>query len=240
MRSLYPWPIFPPDLNQPVARSLSLQLALQEWLVSFEVIDSVRKKSNQTDLEDLSNELQKFLLFSLDNPFAKRAGTLDKLCYFADELTARFPLELKEPVDTLLDNMRDAVLSFRKTLMSWKRKTPTPVLISTETNLLCEKLTVRLKQLYEALLPFFEESKSDENVLFYLIEHKKIFNQILSPRKIEDLLEHLYPAGPAHLRAILCEGYTRRGFGDFYAKHEELIDSIEWTAEEWTNTPVLL
>lgn len=239
MRSLYPWPIFPPDLNQPIARSLSLQLALQEWLISFEIIDSVRKKSCKIDIDGISNELQKFLLFSLDNPFAKKAGTLDKLCYFAEEMTSRFRIELKEPVDCLLDHMRDAVLGFRKNLLSWKRKAPTLGTISSETNQVCDVLTVRLKQFYEALLPFFEESRSDENVLFYLIEHKNIFNQILSPTKIEDLLKHMYPAGPAHLRAILCEGYTRRGFGEFYAKHEELIDSIEWMADEWTHTPAL-
>jgi hypothetical protein len=216
-----------------------MQLALQEWLVSFEVIDSVRKKSCKGDLDDLSKQLQKLLLFSLDNPFAMRAGSLDKLCFFSDELIARFPLKLADPLDSLLDQMHDEVLSFRKKLMGWKRKSPLLETVSIETNKVCDKLTFRLNQFYDALVPFFEESRSDENVLFYLIEHIEIFNQILSPRKIEDLLQHLYPAGPAHLRAILCEGYTRRGFGSFYAKHEELINSIEWMADEWTLTPAL-
>jgi len=229
MRSLYPWPIFPSDLNQPSARSLSLQLALQEWLYSFEIIDSILIKKN---LDDLSNEIQKLLLFSLDNPFAKRAGTLDKLSYYVGELTGRSRIELKEPIGTVLDEMRDEVLSFRQKMIHQKRKAASPS--SEEIKSLCLILSERLIQFYETLLPFFEESKSDENVLFYLIEHREIFNQILFPRKIEDLLSHLYPAGPAHLRAILCEGYTRRGFGEFYAKHEALIDSIEWTADQWT------
>ena len=233
MRSLYPWPIFPSDLNQPSARSLSLQLALQEWLYSFEIIDYVLTK---TQLDDLSNEVQKLLLFSLDNPFAKRAGTLDKLSYYVGELTGRSRIELKEPVGDLLDEMRDEVLSFRQKMIHWKRKSIPPS--TEEIKSLWLILSERLVQFYENLLPFFEESKSDENVLFYLIEHRELFNQILFPRKIEDLLSHLYPAGPAHLRAILCEGYTRRGFGEFYAKHEALIDSIEWTADQWITQEV--
>ncbi|HEX2582997.1 MAG TPA: hypothetical protein VHL30_02660, partial [Chlamydiales bacterium] len=90
--------------------------------------------------------------------------------------------------------------------------------------------------LYDALFPFFAEAKSDENVLFYLIEHKDLLNRFLYPKKVETLLSQLYRSGPTHLRAILCEGYTRRGFSDFYAKHESLIESIEWTVDECVPT----
>ncbi len=239
MRSLYPWPIFPPDLNQQAARSLSLQMALQEWLYSFQVIQAVLSSSNHTDLEAISNQLQKFLLFSLDNPFAKRAGTLDKMSFYMDELSSRSRIESREGIENILNAMRDAVLYFRQKLLNWKRKTPAPSTISLESEALCHILEGKLRDYYEALIPYFEEAKSDENVLFYLIEHRDEFNDVLEPKKIEDLLCHLYPSGPAHLRAILCEGYTRRGFGEFYAKHEALIDSIEWTADKWTTTPAL-
>lgn len=236
MRSLYPWPIFPPDLNPAAARSLSFQLILQEWLSSITVIDSLAKHS-ESSLDIISDELQKFLLFSMDNPFAKRAGTLDKLSYFSDELLNHSRIEIRATLDTLLNHMRDAVLSFRQRVAIWKRKAPLFSTISIDLYQLCQLLTLRLKEFFQALLPFFEEAKSDENILFYLIEHRDAFNQIFSTKKIEDLLSQLYPTGPAHLRAILCEGYTRRGFGEFHAKQEALIDSIEWTVDVWTTTP---
>jgi hypothetical protein len=227
MRSLYPWPIFPSDLSQTAAFSLSLQLALKEWLASFDIITTLLSQPPE-NLEGVSSELQKFLLFSIDNPFSRKAGTLDKLCYFSDELLARTKVDLREPIETLLDNMRDAILDFRSKSTSWKRKMPPIFMIASEIKLLSSTLTMRLGEFFEALIPFFEEAKSDENILFYLIENRAAINKVLFPKKVEDLFSHLYPAGPEHLRAIICEGYTRRGFADFYKKHETLIDSIDW------------
>src|SRR5262249_45259818 len=115
---------------------------------------------------------------------------------------------------------------------SWRKKILNSSLIFSDVEVLCRNLSNRLIEFYEALFPFFEEAKSDENVLFYLIENKDSLNRYLHPKKIEHLLAKLYPAGPTHLRAILCEGYTRRGFSAFYAQHEALIDSIEWTTTD--------
>jgi len=239
MRSLYPWPIFPPDLEPPAARSLSLQLSLQEWVASFEIITNIQKKSTDGNLDAISNELQKFLLFSLDNPFAKKPGTLDKLCFYSDELTETSRSGSRESLDALLDYMRDEILSLRAKLIAWKKKAPPTFVISIEIKQLSATLTQRLREFYDALYPFFEEARSDENVLFYLIEKRETLNSLLNPKKIEHLLSRLYPNGPAHLRAILCEGYTRRGFSEFYAQHETLIDSIEWTADECLHTSAM-
>jgi len=244
MRSLYPWPLFPPDLDPPAARSLSLQLALQAWLDSCHVIQSLQQKMSEVgasdnpaqEIEDISNELQKFLLFSLENPFSKKPGTLDKLCFYADELLRASRSQERDQIEALLDHMRDAALSFRALMISWKRKLPPSFILLTNMDHLHSVLMQRLREFYEALYPFFVEARSDENVLFYLIEYKDILNRFLHPKKIETLLSRLYPSGPTHLRAILCEGYTRRGFSDFYAKHELLIESIDWTANECVST----
>ena len=240
MRSLYPWPLFPPHLDPPAARSLSLQLAMQEWLESCKVISSLRQKMAEVgssdfpmrEIEEISGELQKFLVFSLENPFSKRPGTLDKLCFYCDELLRASKTQHREEIEAILDHMRDAALSFRALTISWKRKLPPSFILLTNMEHLYAVLIQRLKECYDAFYPFFVEARSDENVLFYLIENKDMLNRFLHPKKVEDLLSRLYPAGPAHLRAILCEGYTRRGFSDFYAQHESLIESIEWTANE--------
>jgi hypothetical protein len=239
MRSLYPWPLFPPNLDPPAARSLSLQLALQAWLDSCQVISSLQKKMSEIgasdnpmqEIEGISCELQKFLLFSLDNPFSKKPGTLDKLSFYCEELIRASVTQQRDEIENLLDQMRDAALSFRALMISWKRKLPPSFILLTNIEHLHSVLMQKLREFYEALHPFFVEARSDENVLFYLIEHKDLLNRFLHPKKIESLLCRLYPSGPAHLRAILCEGYTRRGFSDFYARHESLIESIEWTDE---------
>ncbi len=247
MRSLYPWPLFPPDLDPPAARSLSLQLALQEWLSSCQVILSLQQKMSEIgatdrpiqEIEDVSQQLQKFLLFSLENPFSKKPGTLDKLCFYCDELMRASQCQNRDEIGALLDQMRDAALSFRALIISWKRTPPPSFILLTNIDHLYSVLMQALKDFYEALFPFFAEARSDENVLFYLIENKEEFNRNLHPEKIEQLLSRLYPSGSAHLRAILCEGYTRRGFSDFYLKHESLIESIEWTADKCTPTSIL-
>ena len=244
MRSLHPWPLFPPDLEPPAARSLSMQFALQEWIACLRAAELIERESPKIlQGEDLFNEmvaickeLEKFLLFSLDNPFAKKGGTLDRLCFYCDVLTEASKVEGREQIHLLLEHMRSSVLATRAKIFSWKRKIPDIREISSEMRTLCDSLKEKLSEFFLALFPYFEEARSDENVLFYLIEQRDLINEAIYPDKVEMILSRLYPSGPAHLRAILCEGYTRRGFGDYYAKHESLIDSIEWTADEWATS----
>ncbi len=240
MRSLHPWPIFPPNLDPPAARSLSMQFVLQEWIACLRVAEVIQNQAPKIlcgvdlfrEMVAISKELEKFLLFSLDNPFAQKGGTLDRLCFYCDVLLHASKIDAQDPVHLLLEQMRSSILSTRAKIFSWKRKIPDIESISIEIELLCLSLKTRLGEFFLALFPYFEEARSDENILFYLIEQRQLINHAIYPEKVETILSRLYPAGPTHLRAILCEGYTRRGFGDFYAQHESLIDSIEWMAEE--------
>ena len=228
MRSLYPWPLFPPNLEPPAARSLSLQLILQEWLTSFKVIGKIQILQN---INEMTIELEKLLLFSLENPFTKKAGTLDKLCFYLEELFRTSQVNERDLSISNLDQMRDTILSFRAKMLGWKKTSVYHLIPDNEIEILTHRLRILLIQFYDSLYPFFEEARSDENVLFYLIEHIEPLNEFLSPKKVEQMLACLYPSGPTHLRAILCEGYTRRGFSEFYAKHEALINSIGWTTD---------
>lgn len=233
MRSLYPWPIFPPNLEPPAARSLSLQLALQEWLISFEIIGKIQILHK---INEITSELEKLLLFSLENPFTKKAGTLDKLCFYLEELFRTSLVNEKDLVSSNLDQIRDTILSFRAKILGWKKKSAYLLIPETEIEWLTNQLRSLFIQFYDSLYPFFEEARSDENVLFFLIENIERLNEFLAPKKVQQMLACLYPSGPTHLRAILCEGYTRRGFSEFYAKHEALINSIGWTTETCYST----
>lgn len=240
MRSLHPWPLFPSNLEPPAARSLGLQFILQEFITCFAVVSKIQEKAPPLirgedpvqELAAVSRELEQFLLFSLDNPFAQKGGSLDKLCFYCDVLFQASRVNGQEEVGMQLESLRNEVLATRAKIFTWKRKITPSSLILEEIERLCETLVLGLRDFFEALFPYFEEARSDENILFYLIEQREVLNQLLECPKIEQIFCRLYPSGPTHLRAILCEGYTRRGFSDFYAKHESLIDSIEWTANE--------
>jgi hypothetical protein len=236
MRSLYPWPLFPPDVDSKATRSLSLQLSIQEWINSFRWIEEVEKRPSE--LQIIADGLQKLLLYSLESPFSVKPGTFDKLSFYLHKLqnASTSPINFAE---TLLDDMRTNILSFLGQIHGWKKALSTPSELLEHVRKLCHLLRSKLLEFFDALFPFFDEARSDENVLFYLIERQKEMNQILqnetsfTPRfkNIEHLFCHLYPTGPAHLRMILLDGYTRRGFSEFYAQHKTLIESIEWLVE---------
>ena len=236
MRSLYPWPLFPPDVDSKATRSLSLQLCIQEWIASFAKIEEIEKKP--LELKALGDGVQKLLLYSLESPFSVKPGTFDKLCFYLHKLqdTSTAPIRFAE---TLLEEMRTNILSLVSQIHGWKRALCHPCELLDSVLKLCQKLRSNLLEFFDALFPFFEEAKSDENVLFFLIERQKEINRILQqktafiPRfkNIEDLFGCLYPSGPTHLRTILFDGYTRRGFSEFYAQHKTLIESIEWLVE---------
>ena len=89
-------------------------------------------------------------------------------------------------------------------------------------------LQQKLLQFFTALSRFLQEARSDENVLIYLLENKQKLNAFLGERVIEELLQRFFPAGHSQLRAVICEGYTRRGFSSYFLLAEPLIDAIEW------------
>lgn len=244
MRSLYPWPLFPINADPRASRSLCLQFIIQEWISSFAPIEALEKKEGK--LHTLAEDVQKLMLFSMDCPFSKKPGTLDKICFYLQELLAgsKIPrLALFDNPEKWLDRMQDVLLGVRSQLMAWKQSLPSFDHVLDFVQDLCGKLRSCLFAFFHTLIPFFEEAKSDENVLFFLIEHKREINSILQSstqeirfHSLEQLFRHLYPAGPTHLRTTLCDGYTRRGFAEFYVQHKTVIESVEWLAEECMTT----
>lgn len=242
MRSLYPWPTFPFNLDLPIARSLSIQFILQELLTSFDLIHDLKLATPlqlqganlKEELICISKELEKFLLFSLDNPIGLKSSALDKLCFYCEIL-----LQASHIGDTkilmLVDEMRNAVLSTKSHIFVSKKNRDLPSLTDILNRLmtLYTQLKIKLDEFFLALSPFLKEARSDENVLIYLLEHKEKFNSYLGPRCIEDLFRSFFPSGYDQFRAAIFEGYTRRGFTQFLATVEPLLDAleVEWDEE---------
>jgi len=239
MRSLNPWPIFPTDLEPPVARSLSLQFIMQELIASFKLLRHLQTLTPEQlqgahlaqEIASIFNELEKFLLFSLENPFAQKGGVLDKLCFYCEILLQASSVKDQE-IPMILEEMRNSILRIKSKMIGWKKMAAFHPFDEILLHLfeLYSDLQFKLGRFFSALTHFLQEARSDENVLLYLIEHKHEFNSYLGTRTIEDLLYRFFPAGHAQLRAVICEGYTRRGFSAIFADAEPLIDAIEWEA----------
>jgi hypothetical protein len=222
MRSLNPWSVFPPNLEAPVARSLSIQFILQTLIDAFALTNELKSHTDYTGLEN-------FYLFSLENPFAQKGGHLDKLCFYSEILLQTSQVKDSELI-ALMEKMRTSILSRKPQLMLCKRQ-PKKLILEEMMQLmlhLSTELFHLLKSFFTALVPFLKEARSDENVLVYLLESKEKLNENLGDHCIEDVLQSLFPAGHDQLRAVIHEGYTRRGFDTFLSSVQPLIDSIHW------------
>lgn len=237
MRSLHPWPIFPLDLDPPVARSLSIQFILQELTDSFDLIRHLEIYTScqllganlKEELANIGKELEKLLLFSLEHPFSQKGSVLDKLCFYCEILLQASHIEGSE-IPVILEEIKISILKVKMQLLTWK-KVPAPLSqIKEECLELYSSLPRKFCRFFNALEPYLKEARSDENVLTYLIENKNPLNSFLGQRRIEEILQSFFPAGHAQLRAAIIEGYTRRGFTTFLSKVEPLIDAIEWEA----------
>src|SRR3990167_5451505 len=226
MRSIHPFATFPSSLDLTSERSLSLLFVLQELLFSLQLLQRLEKQTPET-VADISPHLNKFLLSSLTAPLGQQGGALDKLCFYSEILLQASKVG-DETLLLILEEMRNAIMKLRSKLLFWKKKVPVHQEIGFECKDLHRQLLSKLLSFFNALRSFLKESRTDENVLLYLIEHRGHFNRHLGVQTIETLLQHFFPAGPEELRATICEGYTRRGFAAFYAKQEPLLDALEW------------
>ncbi len=237
MRSLHPWPVFPSKLDTPAARSLGLQFTLKELIASFDLLDRIQAETPRRiqglnlaqELASIARDLEKFLLFSLENPFVQKGGALDKLCFYS-EILLQASNNADQELTTLLDEMRDEIMKIKGKLHVWRKAPPPLADIVSQLLDLYAGLHHKLCRFFSALTGFVQQSRSDENVLFFLLENRGQLNAHLGSRCVEELLHRLFPSGILQLRAAICEGYTRRGFTSFLAKAEPLIEEIEWEA----------
>jgi hypothetical protein len=214
---------------------LSIQFILQalidaffklKELKSFPPLKGVHIKE---ELQTTSKALEKLYLFSIENPISQRGGFVDKICFYSETLMKAS--QIREPeLFVSLEEVRKEMLIFKSKMMVWN-KLPTSYPLEEmlqELLQLGSHVFEHLRSFFGALVPFLREARSDENVLVYLIEKKEMLNQDLGKRCIEELLQSFFPAGHDQLRAVIYEGYTRRGFSAFFAEVEPLIDAVQW------------
>ncbi|MES2273336.1 MAG: hypothetical protein V4487_04015 [Chlamydiota bacterium] len=234
MRTLHPCPTFPANLDPPAARSLSLQFLLKELIGSFELLHDLQNSVDQQpfskNIESLSNDLERFIFFSLKNPSSQKRGLLDRLCFYCEILLQAGGVK-DHKILALLEEMRNPILEMKSLTAAWKRGQKIALdQIQAQFLNLYARLHLKLCLFFSELKPFIYEARCDENVLMVLIEGKDEFNEHLGERSIEKFLSHLFPQGPFQIRTLVYEGYARRGFVSVFEEAEKLIDAIEWEA----------
>lgn len=218
---------------------MSFLFLLKEFEEGFETLLSLQKFCASKlqgahladELEEVVRSLNKIQIFSFDNPFIHKGGLLDIL-YFYLEILLQASTTIEESILMIVEEMRRIVLRFRSKLISWK-KTPAlhPLDFILENCLeTYRELIEKMKQFFHSLTPNFHESRTDENILIYLVEHREKLNSYLGERTIENLLKDVSRNGFSHLRTAICEGFVRRGFETFYNEKEPLLDALE---QEW-------
>lgn len=137
----------------------------------------------------------------------KEALSLDKLCYYCTVLIKASKREEDCFLQNEITEMRISILQFQS-----------------DHRLFHEQL----RSFFSALLPFLYHARTDENILIRLLENRERFNLYLGNNTIEKLIQSYSPSGTDHLKTIISEGLTRRGFVSFLAEKEHLINAIEW------------
>ena len=232
MRSLHPWPLFPSHLTPSAARSLSLQFLLQEFILAFTYLERVQIKFRETghilSTDAIYNELDQWLLFSVEKPLSQKGGSIDNLCFYSEILIKNSTVE-EADIPMFLESLRLSAFRMKSKVLSFHSRDKKGLIDALLA--LIQESKNHLQQFFSTFPLFFEESREDENILFFLIEQKDKLNRHLGDRTVDKVLNRLFPKGPRELRAALYDGYARRGFLDFFAKHKALIDTLEWEKE---------
>lgn len=204
MEQLYRPPTFPLNLDPAISRSLSLQFVLEELLRSCRLLEP---------WETLSIPQKKAIIDKVESiSFVKLHTYVDALSTASMAIDSSGLSIAFEAMEKIIRNAKHALLRSEKKIEL----------------LLPNPFFAECSRFFLALTPFFEESKSDENVLFYCLEQKDALNRFLGPFAAEKLFQRLFPSGPESLREYLEERYCRRGFNSHFAKHQALLDKLLW------------
>lgn len=237
MQTLYPWPSFPHNLKKELAKSFSLQFILSTLTEAFSTISTLQKeiptfllgKDLSLEILELQKHFQRIYVFCSSTSLAQKPGTINKLCYFTQMLYESTSSLKMEPM-FLIEEMRKELFTFYSKILMWKKKKngyPLSEMLECLFSLF-RYLFDHLRQFFYTLVPTFQESKEDENLIVYLIEHREELNNNLKPRCIEEVLQALFPKGTQELTEMIFKKYQQRGFGSQFCKVKLLIDAIKW------------
>lgn len=193
-------PLFsPPVLAQKHCRALLLQFVLAEL---FEAQEAFQEKQNCESIFSIHPQF-----FPYD--WAMPSGAFNKIKEYENLLKRNFSEEAK-----VIKVFEDTL---KKILISWEKKKRLPHKSS---------FAKTLRQLYSALEPLLETCKKNENLIFFLLKHRKKIDAMMHEGYFRDYLLRIYPCGLEVLGEKMCDKYHQRGFIAQVAELKFLITEL--------------
>jgi hypothetical protein len=203
------------------AKGLCLEFILHEFTNAL----AMTSQMGPSSLEDALNVLQKLFHDSLNASYLPQSGIIDKLCIYCEALVQTS--KIGEDLLDALDELRNGVSSYRTALVRRMYLSHSPQLQGMDD--LQQTLQRGLRHFFSLLIPVLETCLDCEMVIFTLLELRKKLNGFLGENTVECLFQRLFPDGPHLLRRTLSDGFSRRGFSDFYQRHEVLFEGLAWS-----------
>jgi hypothetical protein len=169
-----------------------------------------QSEETQKSLAILSILEEFSILISEPTDFKKIRTTMEAFCFYFKVLLKVSKVK-QEAITPILQRMYQLV-----TIIQWNK-----------SSFLSEYEPI-LQSFFSALFPFFEEIKTNENLLFYLLEKRESFNQFLGKNRIDMMISNLFPEGKPEIQKILLENYAKRGFHNMLEKCDSLVETIIW------------
>lgn len=89
-----------------------------------------------------------------------------------------------------------------------------------------EKIALELRKMGRTIPALFAKFAKDENVLFFLVRHKKDFDHFLGAGFVKRLLVKTYPKGLSEAEEYLVHRYRKRGFDDLIPLIERFMKNL--------------
>jgi len=188
---------------------LVFQFFLNEWLLAskchFELscqIDKLLEKPSSKRLtQDLESHIKK--LSGIEHNFIRfvspeHDGILKRLSHFAAILAQGISDEKAE--ERVIRKATNQAWGFAMALGGSNLKEQE------------EKILSELKKIGKAVPKLFLKFTKDENVLFFILRHKKDFDSLLGNGFVKKMIAKSYPKGHEEAESFLTLRYTKRGF----------------------------
>lgn len=90
-----------------------------------------------------------------------------------------------------------------------------------------EKITAELKKMGRTILKLFGKFAKDENVLFFILRHKKDFDSLQGNGFVRKIIIKNYPKGLLEAEVFLINRYTKRGFNELISLIKMLMQDLK-------------
>jgi hypothetical protein len=209
------------------AKGLCFEFILHEYAKALTMAD----KLMSAPPFDALAILEKLFHDSLNEDIQHRTGIIDKLCFYCEALvqTSRIGKHLLDAIDDLRNDISKPRANLARQLRSF------PYCTSLSNHDFLHKLDQDLHAIFPLLADLLQTCLDCETALFALLELRKTLNHYLGEKTVETLLQQLFPGGPHLLRETLVNSYARRGFSDFFQRHEALFEGLVWPHSDKTS-----